>query len=646
MLYSFSPGALLAVLLVSAAVIALALRVARTARVPRGFFTAHANVPWFSNGLALAGDFLAAPFLLMLAGLMALHGYDAVLYSVGLVSGWMLALFVFSERLHRAGRGGAFTLADVLDGGADARGLRLISAGATLVIAVLLLVAEFVAAGHLAQPLFARSEFSLAVFTMPASLPVIVGAGAVAILLVAAAGMVGATWVQIVKAVALLVACGALVAAILHAGLNAKPADAFPRTLDAAAFNAQLAPTDTVIRPSGPWAQHHLVRVKHADGSMTTWKFTGMERFQRYWPAATYVECQVITVTLDGDALIDNLPESGNRGLHPSGFIASLPTDPRHPLEVPTQTGPLSPNAFLAAVQASTLALPRTLTFSDVQGDYLVYETALIPGGDVLGPPGINSALFANLQTPGGRFNVLSFLLALFAGAVVLPHVAVRFLTVRNLAAARKSAVVATIAIAAFLLLLLFVGLGAMTAARLDPHDASTAPLLLARSVNTATFAVLCAIVFLAVLGTAVGLLVAAAGALAHDLLFRGLRLNLHRHAAVRAGRLAALICGILAILIALAARRTDPLFLVTCGFSLAAASHLPALTLRLFWRRATTTGLAAATATGFVATLLWLLIAPPSFRQPALVTIPLSYLVGIAVSLASGKNAPRTPAA
>ncbi|HVX86149.1 MAG TPA: hypothetical protein VH253_15300 [Phycisphaerae bacterium] len=644
MLYSFSPSAVVAVLLASVAAMALAWRVARTARVPRGFFIAHATVPWFSHGLALAGDFLAAPFLLMLTGLMALHGYDAVLYAIALVSGWMLALFIFSERLHRAGHGGAFTLADVLDGGAGSRSLRVVSAGATLAISILLLAAELIAAGHLARPVTARTEFSF-IFTIPTSSVAMVAAGALAVVLVAAAGMIGTTWVQIVKAIALLAALAALVAGVLQAGLQAKPAEIFPRTLDAAAFNAQIAPTDTVIRPSGPWAQHHLVRVKHAGGAITTWKFSGMERFERAWPAATFVECQVVTVTLDGDALIDGVPESSAGGLHASGFVSALPTDPQHPLDVPMRTGPLNPRAYLAAVQASTLALPRPVRFSDGQGDHLVYETALVPGGDLLAP-GLNSALFPAIKTPAGRFNLLSLMLALFAGAVVLPHVTVRFFTVRNLAAARKSGVVATIAISAFFLLLIFIGMGAMSSAQLDPHDASTAPLLLARSLGgSAAFALLCAIAFFAVLGTAGGLLIAASGALAHDLLFRGLRLHLHRHAAVRAGRLAALISGIVALVAALVWRHTDPLFLVTCGFSLAAASHLPALTLRLFWSRATSTGLAAATAVGFFATLLWILIAPPSLRQPALVTIPLSYLVGIAVSLGSQKNAPPSPA-
>ncbi len=112
-------------------------------------------------------------------------------------------------------------------------------------------------------------------------------------------------------------------------------------------------------------------------------------------------------------------------------------------------------------------------------------------------------------------------MLALFLGTAALPHILIRYYTVPSPAAARKSTIVAIAAIGFFYVLTLFMGLGAMTNGVVNlPDDNMSAPLL-ARSFGTFLFAMISAIAFATVLGTVSGLIVAASGAVAHDLMDR-----------------------------------------------------------------------------------------------------------------------------
>ena len=87
--------------------------------------------------------------------------------------------------------------------------------------------------------------------------------------------------------------------------------------------------------------------------------------------------------------------------------------------------------------------------------------------------------------------------------------------------AARKSTIVAIAVIGFFYILTLFMGLGAMTNAVVNPLDNNMSAPLLARSFGEFLFAVISAIAFATVLGTVSGLIIAASGAVAHDLMDR-----------------------------------------------------------------------------------------------------------------------------
>ena len=141
-------------------------------------------------------------------------------------------------------------------------------------------------------------------------------------------------------------------------------------------------------------------------------------------------------------------------------------------------------------------------------------------------------------------------MLALFCGTASLPHILIRYYTVKDAAAARKSTIVGIGSIGFFYVLTLFLGLGAMTSHALDPTDSNMAAPLLAKSFGNLPFAVISAIAFTTVLGTVSGLIMAASGAVAHDLMTSFLKIKMNDHQKVLAGKIVAVVVGIIAIVL------------------------------------------------------------------------------------------------
>ena len=247
------------------------------------------------------------------------------------------------------------------------------------------------------------------------------------------------------------------------------------------------------------------------------------------------------------------------------------------------------------------------------------------------------------------KLNFLSLMLALFCGTASLPHILIRYYTVKDQARRRKSTVVGIGAIGFFYLLTLFMGLGAMTSGAIDVTNSNMSAPLLARSFGEWLFAIITAIAFTTVLGTVAGLIVAASGAVAHDLLAGFFRLELNDFNKVRAAKATAVVVGLIAIVLGILFARMNVSFLVGWAFSVAASANLPALVMLLFWRGTTKEGIAAAIVVGMVSSLAWILLSGDTFKdvyglpaesafvpfsQPAIVTIPLGFVTLVLVSL------------
>jgi cation/acetate symporter len=148
----------------------------------------------FQNGLAVSGDYMSAASFLGISGSIALYGYDGFLYSIGFLVAWLVALLLVAELLRNSGR---YTMADQLAYRMRQTPVRTAAATSTIVVSIFYLLAQMVGAGSLVGLL-------LGVTSAGVKALVIVGVGVLMIIYVTLGGMKGTTWVQIVKAVLLM----------------------------------------------------------------------------------------------------------------------------------------------------------------------------------------------------------------------------------------------------------------------------------------------------------------------------------------------------------------------------------------------------------------------------------------------------------
>ncbi|MFM1823366.1 MAG: Acetate transporter ActP [Planctomycetota bacterium] len=560
-----------------AGVLALSVWLGSRARTSGGYFAAHGQVGWFVNGIAFAGDYLSAASFLGICGMIAFHGFDGFLYSIGYLAGWIVALFVVAEPIKKMGR---YTLADALDARFRSKGVKAVVAISTLVVSLFYLVPQMVGAGALVKPLLGLPHWAGVVLV-----------GVVVTLIVATAGMVSTTWVQFLKGTLLVGICGYVVVLLLGRGFAV---------------------------PSTPIA-------------------AGEVQSMRVSPEGVEVNGKPLSA--------DNQLDTTLRDRHGVGFgsVAELPGGV-------SRTGPLGPIEYLSTFAGSTIT---TWKRRSGEAGEVRFEPVERAGSDLL-LPGSNP-VFASVrgQELVGKLDFISLMLALFLGTASLPHILIRYYTVKDASAAMKSTVVGIGAIGAFYVLTLYLGIGAMTSGALDPTDSNMSAPLLARSLGEGVFAVISAVAFTTVLGTVSGLILAGAGAVAHDLLGGVFGVRLDDRGQVRAARIAAVCLGGGAIVLGILFERLNVSFLVGWAFNVAASANLPVLVMLLFWRGTTKQGVIASIACGLVTSLAWILASEATFEkvygmsaqaaseaalvpfsQPALVTVPLGFAVVIGVSL------------
>ncbi len=255
----------------------------------------------------------------------------------------------------------------------------------------------------------------------------------------------------------------------------------------------------------------------------------------------------------------------------------------------------------------------------------------------------------------GDKLNFLSLMLALFCGTASLPHILIRYYTVKDGAAARKSTIVGIATIGFFYVLTLYLGLGAMTSGSLDLTDSNMSAPLLARSIRPWLFAVISAIAFTTVLGTVSGLILASSGAVAHDLLGGVFGMELSGHEQVRIAKIAAVVVGGIAIVLGIQFKELNVGYLVGWAFSVAASANLPALVMLLFWKGTTQQGIVASVLVGMISSLGWILLSADTYKsvygldpadaiapfsQPGIVTIPLAFVTLVVVSMMTKEDA------
>ena len=188
---------------------------------------------------------------------------------------------------------------------------------------------------------------------------------------------------------------------------------------------------------------------------------------------------------------------------------------------------------------------------------------------------------------------------------------------------------------------------GPETIKSVDAGGNMAAPLLAELLGGTPFLGFIAAVAFATILAVVAGLTLSGAAALSHDLwvsVFRKGKAEAGEQ--LRVARLATLALGAVAVGLGITFKGQNVAFMVSLAFAIAASANFPALVLAIFWRRYTTAGAVTSMAVGTVATLLLIYLSPTiqvdilgeqgawfPLKNPALVTLPFSFLAGMLVS-------------
>jgi cation/acetate symporter len=181
------------------------------------------------------------------------------------------------------------------------------------------------------------------------------------------------------------------------------------------------------------------------------------------------------------------------------------------------------------------------------------------------------------------------------------------------------------------------------------------APLLALAVGGDAFFGFICAVSFATMLAVVAGLTLSGVATLCHDIWANVVRQgNASEREQLTVARGATIAIAILAIVLGIVFEGQNVAFMVGLAFSIACSANFPALVLAIMWKRLTTPGAVAGILVGTIATLLMIcfsatvqvdVLGKPlvdlqgkwwfvPFRNPALFSMPLSFLVAIIVSL------------
>ncbi|MEO2032935.1 MAG: cation acetate symporter, partial [Planctomycetaceae bacterium] len=512
----------------------------------------------------------------------------------------------------------------------------------TLAVSIFYLIPQMVGAGVLVQPLLGFEHWQGVVLV-----------GAVVIMIVVSAGMVSTTWVQFLKGSLLVVFSAILTWLILDRGFEVKTGGVdghqfttytvSPSVLET--YDVPVAQLDDrrIVPPVGAWLDFpQFVQLRDADQDRVSfWHLEGKDGAD----SVDLVEAQSVTKRSEQPNLVNGEVLGSNKGepeLHPVGFISRLPDGKE-------STGPVGLGSFFSILQESEVVLWRSkiINVSDDETTTVYYQKKT-PGSHVLRPGEHPRFQGIRGNDRWGRLNFISLMLALFCGTASLPHILIRYYTVKDEQSARKSTIVGIASIGFFYVLTLYLGLGAMTSGAMDVTNSNMAAPLLAKSMNTWLFAAISAIAFTTVLGTVSGLILASAGAVTHDLVSNFRSEPMSDGEQVRLAKITSVFVGGIAIVLGIVFKGMNVSYLVGWAFSVAASANLPALIMILFWRGATRQGVIAAITVGMCSSLAWILLSADTFQkvygidskgytpftQPGIVTIPLGFVTLVVVSL------------
>ncbi len=248
--------------------------------------------------------------------------------------------------------------------------------------------------------------------------------------------------------------------------------------------------------------------------------------------------------------------------------------------------------------------------------------------------------------------SAISFGMALMFGTAGLPHILMRFITVPDAKAARKSVLWATGWIGYFYLLTFIIGFGAIVMVATNPAfvDASgglrgggnMAAVHLATAIGGDLFlGFVSAVAFATILAVVAGLTLAGASAVSHDIYASVVRRgDATSNEELKVSRVTVLVLAAIAIMLGIVFEKQNVAFMVSLAFALAASGNFPVLLMSILWSGCTTRGVVWGGTLGVVTALVltilspavWVAVfgydaAPFPYSSPTIFSMPLAFL-------------------
>ena len=271
-------------------------------------------------------------------------------------------------------------------------------------------------------------------------------------------------------------------------------------------------------------------------------------------------------------------------------------------------------------------------------------------------PPAEAAERGASIMGPGNFIkdpvSAISFGMALIFGTAGLPHILMRFITVPDAKAARKSVLWATGWIGYFYLLTFIIGFGAIVMVATDPAfldpagglvgGGNMAAIHLADAIGGDAFlGFVSAVAFATILAVVAGLTLAGASAVSHDIYASVIRKGEARaDDELRVSRRTVLVLALLAILLGIVFEKQNVAFMVSLAFALAASGNFPVLLLSILWSGCTSRGVVWGGGVGVVLALVLTILSPAvwvavlgheaaifPFTSPTIFSMPLAFL-------------------
>lgn len=247
--------------------------------------------------------------------------------------------------------------------------------------------------------------------------------------------------------------------------------------------------------------------------------------------------------------------------------------------------------------------------------------------------------------------SAISLGMALMFGTAGLPHILMRFFTVKDAVQARRSVFYATGFIGYFYILTFIIGFGAIVLLINNPGyfadgklvgGTNMAAIHLSHALGgDILLGFISAVAFATILAVVSGLTLAGSSAISHDLystlVLKGVR---NEKKEMQASRIATVCLGVIAVLLGIVFENQNVAFMVGLAFCVAASANFPILLLSMYWRKLTTRGAVIGGTLGLITALVLVVIGPTvwvdtlhyekaifPFKYPAIFSVSVAFI-------------------